>query len=110
MIKKFSVFKAYTLAEIVIVMLIISVVVAVTIGVTKKKLDSTISYSYYSAYESLKDVSRALLTDFNPQNENYQASRIPLEIPISALLRYLLLFFTSWYVMTIQVSVCLIQS
>ena len=39
MIKKFSVFKAYTLAEIVIVMLIISVVVAVTIGVTKKKLD-----------------------------------------------------------------------
>ena len=64
---------AYTLAEIVIVMLIISVVVAVTIGVTKKKLDSTISYSYYSAYESLKDVSRALLTDFNPQNENYKA-------------------------------------
>ena len=55
-------------------MLIISVVVAVTIGITKRKLESTVSYTYYSAYETLKDVSRSLLTDFNPKNEKYQAS------------------------------------
>ncbi len=67
-------FSAYTLSEIVIVMLIISVVVAVTIGITKRKLESTVSYTYYSAYETLKDVSRSLLTDFNPKNEKYQAS------------------------------------
>ena len=64
---------AYTLSEIVIVMLIISVVVAVTIGVTKKKLESTVSYTYYSAYESLKDVSRSLLADFNPNSDKYKA-------------------------------------
>ncbi len=73
MIKQRSIFNAYTLAEIVIVMLIISVVVAVTIGVTKKKLDSTVSYTYYSAYESLKDVSRSLLADFNPNSDKYKA-------------------------------------
>ena len=72
MIKKHP-FTAYTLSEIVIVMLIISVVVAVTIGVTKKKLESTVSYTYYSAYESLKDVSRALLTDFRAQDEDYMS-------------------------------------
>ncbi len=73
MIKKRSSLLAYTLSEIVVVMLIISVVVAVTIGVTKKKLDSNVSYTYYSAYESLKDVSRTMLTDFNPKNPKYQA-------------------------------------
>ena len=69
---------AYTLSEIVIVMLIISVVVAVTIGITKRKLESTVSYTYYSAYETLKDVSRSLLTDFNPKNEKYQHYKIIL--------------------------------
>ncbi len=73
MIKKRSNLLAYTLSEIVVVMLIISVVVAVTIGVTKKKLESTTSYTYYSAYEALKDVTRTMLTDFNPQNPKYQA-------------------------------------
>ncbi len=73
MIKKRSNLLAYTLSEIVVVMLIISVVVAVTIGVTKKKLESTTSYTYYSAYEALKDVTRTMLTDFNPQNTKYQA-------------------------------------
>ena len=75
---------AYTLSEIVIVMLIISVVVAVTIGITKRKLESTVSYTYYSAYETLKDVSRSLLTDFNPKNEKYQAS-LPDNLVNSAL-------------------------
>ena len=65
--------KAYTLLEIILVIVIITVVFAVTIGVTKRKLESSISYSYYSAYASLKDVSRALLNDFNPQNDNYKA-------------------------------------
>ncbi len=60
-------------------MLIISVVVAVTIGVTKKKLDSTVSYTYYSAYESLKDVSRSLLADFNPNSDKYKAGKTPVE-------------------------------
>ena len=72
MIKR-SILKAYTLQEIIIVMLIISVIVAVTIGVTKKKLDSTLSYTYYSGYEIVRNVSRSLLADYNPNDEAYQA-------------------------------------
>ena len=66
--------KGYTLTEIVIVMLIIAVIIAVSIGVTKRKLDSVISYTYYSAYETLKDISRSMIADYNVNDENYQAS------------------------------------
>ena len=44
--------RGYTLAEIVVVMLIIAVVVGVSIKITKAKLDSVISYTYYAAYSS----------------------------------------------------------
>ena len=41
---------AYTLAEVVIVMLVIAVVAGVSIKITKAKLDNIISYTYYMGY------------------------------------------------------------
>ena len=58
-------------------MLIISVIIALTIGVTAKKLDKIVSYTYYAAYSTLSDVSRQLLGDFDPNNEVYMAIHKP---------------------------------
>lgn len=65
---------AYTLAEIVIVMLIIAVIVAVTIGITKAKLDNIISYTYYNAYSSLRDVTIEMLRDWDAKDPDYKFS------------------------------------
>ncbi len=62
---------AYTLAEIVMVMLIIAVIVAVSIKVTKAKLDNIISYTYYSAYNSIRKVTAEMLADFDIKNDDY---------------------------------------
>ncbi|MFQ8626938.1 MAG: type II secretion system protein, partial [Candidatus Gastranaerophilaceae bacterium] len=63
----------YTLAEIVIVMLIIAVIVGVSIKVTKSRLDNVISYTYYSTYSTLRSVTSNMLADFNPNDEIYHA-------------------------------------
>lgn len=55
-------------------MLIIAVVVAVTIGITKAKLDNIISYTYYSAYSTLQKVTKEMLADYNVNNENYASA------------------------------------
>ena len=62
----------YTLAEIIVVMLIIAVVVAVTIGITKAKLDNIVSYTYYSAYSTLRSISTEILADWDPQDPEYK--------------------------------------
>ena len=54
---------SYTLAEVVIVMLIIAVIVAVSIRITKAKLDKVITYSYYSAYSTLSSVAETMASD-----------------------------------------------
>ena len=54
---------AYTLTEIVIVMLVIAVVVAVSLKITKAKFDSVIKYTYYSAYDLLSSVTGEMITD-----------------------------------------------
>ena len=66
-------FFGYTLAEIIVVMLIIAVIVAVTIGVTKHKLDNIVTYTYYSAYSTLRTATSQILADYNPTDERYQA-------------------------------------
>lgn len=55
---------AYTLAEVIIVMLIIAIIVSVTIKISKTKLDSIVSLTYYSAYETLRAVSSEMLKDY----------------------------------------------
>ena len=65
---------AYTLTEIVIVMLVVAVIVAVTIGVTKHKLDSIVTYTYYSAYSALRTATSQILADYDPTDERYQAN------------------------------------
>ena len=62
---------AYTLAEVVIVMLIIAVVVAISIKITKAKFDHITSYTYYSAFSTVRNVTAEMLNDFNAEDENY---------------------------------------
>lgn len=63
--------KAYTLAEVVIVMLVIAVVVSISIKITKAKLDNITSYTYYSAYNTIKSVSSEMLRDFDAEEDDY---------------------------------------
>ncbi len=55
---------AYTLAELIVVMLIIAVVVSVSIKLAKTKLDNITSYTYYSAYSTLRSVTSEMVRDF----------------------------------------------
>lgn len=60
---------AYTLAEVVVVMLIIAVIVAISIKITRAKLDSIVSLTYYSAFDTLRSVSEEMLKDFRNTDE-----------------------------------------
>ena len=62
---------AYTLAEIVVVMLIIAVVAGVCIKITKTKLDNITAYTYYTGYSTLRNVSSQILGNFKTTDENY---------------------------------------
>lgn len=62
---------AYTLAEIVIVMLIIAVVVSVSIKITKTKLDNIVSYTYYSGYSTLRNVTTQIIGDYKATDNTY---------------------------------------
>ena len=53
-------------------MLIIAVVVAVTIGITKAKLDNVVSYTYYNAYSTLRKISTEMLADWDPKDPEYK--------------------------------------
>ena len=53
-------------------MLIIAVIVAVTIGITKAKLDNIVSYTYYNAYSTLRSISTEMLADWDPQDPEYR--------------------------------------
>ena len=53
-------------------MLIIAVIVAVSIGITKAKLDNIVSYTYYNAYSSLRKISTEMLADWDPTDPEYK--------------------------------------
>ena len=53
-------------------MLVIAVIVAVSIGITKAKLDSIISYTYYNAYSTLRKISTEMLADWDPKDPEYK--------------------------------------
>ena len=53
-------------------MLIIAVIVSVTIGITKAKLDNVISYTYYNAYSTLREITRKMLADWDPTDPEYK--------------------------------------
>ncbi len=65
---------AFTLAEVIIVMLVIAVIVAVSIKATKAKLNHITSYTYYAAYSTINSVTKEMLKDFNADDENYTTS------------------------------------
>ena len=62
---------AYTLAEIIIVLVVIAVVVAATMRVAKTRLDNITTYTYYAAYSVLNDVTGQMLADFNPSRNEF---------------------------------------
>ena len=71
-LNKYSKLKsAYTLAEVVVVMLVVAVVVSVSIKITKVKLDNIISYTYYSGYSTLRNVTGQVLADFKSTDDEY---------------------------------------
>lgn len=53
-------------------MLIIAVIVAVSIGITKAKLDNIVSYTYYNAYSTLRTISAEMLADWDPTDPEYK--------------------------------------
>ena len=61
----------YTLAEVIIVMLVIAVVVGVSIKIIKAKLDNVVSYTYYSGYSILRGVTGQMVADFRATDETY---------------------------------------
>lgn len=63
--------QAYTLAEVIVVMLIIAVVVAISIKIAKAKFDHITSYTYYSAFSVVRNVTAEMLNDFNAEDETY---------------------------------------
>ena len=65
MSKRFRKF-GYTLAEVVTVMLVIAVIVGISIKVSKAKFNNLLSYTYYSAYQTLNVATRQMLFDFKP--------------------------------------------
>ena len=73
-------FWGYTLAEIIIVMLIIAVIVSVTIGITKAKLDNVVSYTYYNAYSTLRKISTEMLADWNPKDPEYKQALVKKDL------------------------------
>ena len=58
-------------------MLVIAVIVAITIGITKQKLDGIVTYTYYSAYSTLRSVNSQMISDYKPDDERYQAQKVP---------------------------------
>ena len=62
---------AYTLAEVVIVMLVIAVIAGVSVKITKAKLDNITAYTYYMGYSTLRNVTGQMLGDFKSTDEDY---------------------------------------
>src|SRR5574344_587726 len=65
-------FKAFTMFEIGLVMVIVTVLAGVTIRITKAKYDSVTSYLYYSAYDQLKESVSEVYTDMNSTVKKYE--------------------------------------
>ena len=61
---------AFTLAEVVIVMLIIAVVASVSIKIAKSKMDKITSYTYYNAYNTIAAAIREMNKDYDSSNED----------------------------------------
>ncbi len=82
-------------------MLIIAVVVSVTIGITKAKLDNIVSYTYYNAFSTLRKVSTEMLADWDPQDPEYKQALnsndviagIKKPVSIAKILKYNILGF-----------------
>ncbi|MFI3300701.1 MAG: prepilin-type N-terminal cleavage/methylation domain-containing protein [Candidatus Gastranaerophilales bacterium] len=66
-------FRAYTLAEVMITMMIVAVVASVGMGVTKFRYDSITSYTYYSAFNSLRTIAKSLIASSDNESVEVDA-------------------------------------
>ena len=57
--------RAYTLAEIVVTMVIMAIVAGISIKISRAKLDNIITYTYYTAYSTVKTAVSQMLVDFS---------------------------------------------
>ena len=62
---------AFTLAEVIIVMLVVAVVAGICIKITKVKLNNILSVNYYSSYNTLKTISTELFRDFKQKMSGF---------------------------------------
>lgn len=58
--KKFG----YTLTEVVIVMLVTTIIISISMKISKTKLNSLVSLTYYNTYSTLKSVTDEMLGDY----------------------------------------------
>lgn len=61
---------AFTLAEIAVTLFVIAVIAIISFGITVHKLDNSIKYSYYAAYDVLRTVTANLVADTEPIEVN----------------------------------------
>ena len=61
--RKINFKKAYTLAEVVIVMIVIGIIVGITMQITASKVEQANKYMYYATYTTLKDFATELIAD-----------------------------------------------
>lgn len=61
--------RAYTLAEVIIVLVIMAVIAGISIKITKAKLESLISVNYYTAYSTLYEVTKVIADNFDKKQD-----------------------------------------
>lgn len=60
----------FTLFEVIVVMIIISIIVGVSLKLAKTKLNNIKSYTYYYAYKTLSTAASKMLFNFNTNNDD----------------------------------------
>lgn len=54
--------KAFTMVELVVALLLVAILAAVTIGITRNKMAKVDKYSYYIAYSTMQDVAANIIS------------------------------------------------
>lgn len=71
---------AFTMAEVMIVFAITTVVVAVSVKIIKEQYESANRYLYYSAYSALRDLTNEIHLDVNTATLNADGEKEKLEV------------------------------
>jgi Tfp pilus assembly protein PilE len=75
---------AYTLAEVIVVLLVVAIIVSISIKATKNKLNRITPIAYYSAVSTVRSVTEEMLKDFQT-NDDYLSKGFNLFPPAFAI-------------------------